>query len=88
MTNKIKSAQEFLRSLEEPNITMGVMKDRLDKQVLGLMSSYAEMIFSVKDKTQIKDKELITCSMIIGYLLKSHIDRFELEETLNTNISL
>lgn len=83
--NKIKAAEEFLRSLEEPSVTMDIMMDRVDVQMLYVIHNYAELISKVKHKTNIEEKDIITCAMIVGYLLKSHLDRYELEQSFEKN---
>jgi hypothetical protein len=82
---KIKAAEKFLKSLENPQVTMDIMLDRIDLQMLHVINNYAELISKVKNKTSIDEKDLLTCSIIIGYLLKSHVDRYELEENMNVN---
>ncbi len=85
MIDKVRSAEEFLKSLEEPTKTMDIMLDRIDVQILYVINNYAELISKVKNKTNIEEKDIITCAMIMGYLLKSHLDRYELEESLQKN---
>ncbi|MFH0702652.1 MAG: hypothetical protein V2B14_03835 [bacterium] len=82
MKNKIKIAEDFLKSLENPTVTMDIMLDRVDAQVLYVVNNYAELISKVKYKTNIEEKDIITCVMIIGYLLKGHLDRHELNQSL------
>ena len=82
MLDKVKVAEEFLKSLEDPTATMDIMLDRIDVQVLYAIHNYAELISKVKYKTKIEEKDIITCSIIIGYLLKSHLDRYELEQSI------
>jgi hypothetical protein len=82
MFDKVKVAEEFLKSLEDPTATMDIMLDRIDVQVLYAIHNYAELISKVKDRTKIEEKDIITCSIIIGYLLKSHLDRYELEQSI------
>lgn len=80
--NKVKAAEDFLKSLENPQITMDIMLDRIDVQMLYVINNYAELISKVRRKTDIEEKDIVTCSMIIGYLLKTHLDRYELEQSL------
>ena len=87
MLNKIKSAENFLKSLEDPTVTMDIMLDRVDVQILCLIHNYSELISKIKNRTNIDEKDIITCAMIMGYLLKGHLDRYELEQSytgLNT----
>jgi hypothetical protein len=86
MLNKIKAAEEFLRSLEEPGVTMDIMLDRVDVHMLQVINNYAELISRARHKINFEDKDIITCSMIIGYLLKTHLDRYELEQQIQKNI--
>ena len=86
MIDKIKSAEEFLKSLEEPSITMDIMLDRIDVQMLYVINNYAELISKVKNKASMQEKDIVVCSMIIGYLLKTHLDRYELEASWQKNI--
>lgn len=85
MINKVKAAEDFLKSLENPKITMDIMLDRVDLHILYVIYNYADLISKVKGKTNIEEKDIIICTMIIGYLLKGHLDRFELEESLIKN---
>ena len=85
MNEKIRSAEAFLKSLEDPTITMDIMVDRVDTQMLQVINNYSELIAKVKPRTDIEEKDIITCSMIIGYLLKTHLDRFELEKNIQIN---
>ena len=81
--NKIKEVQKFLKELEDPSQMMGLLTERLPYEVLVGINNYAKLIVDVKHKTALTDADIVSCSMIIGYLLKGHIDRFELEESLN-----
>lgn len=84
--NKVKAAEDFLKSPENPQITMDIMVDRIDVQMLYVINNYAELISKVRRKTNsLEEKDIVTCSMIIGYLLKSHLDRYELQERLDMN---
>lgn len=77
---KVKIAEEFLKSLENPEKTMDIMLDRLDVQTLFVINNYADLISKVKSKTALQEKDIVSCSIIIGFLLKGHLDRFELEK--------
>lgn len=84
--NKVKAAEDFLKSLENPQITMDIMVDRIDVQMLYVINNYADLISKVRRKiNSLEEKDIITCLMIIGYLLKSHLDRYELQERLDIN---
>ncbi len=76
---KVKIAEDFLKSLENPQETMDIMLDRIDSQTLYVINNYAELISKVKDKTSLEEKDIVSCSIIIGYLLKGHLDRYDLD---------
>ena len=80
--NKVRSAEEFLKSLEDPNTTRDAMVDRIDSEIVSVMSKYSDLLSQVKDKAGVDTKDLVVCSLIIGYLLKTHIDRYDLEQSL------
>lgn len=85
--NKVKAAEDFLKSLEDPQITMDIMLDRIDIQMLYVINNYAGLISKVRKKSaSLEEKDIVTCSMIIGYLLKSYLDRYELEQSLKINV--
>ena len=77
---KVKIAENFLKSLENPEETMDIMLDRIDPQTLYVINNYAELISKVKNKTSLEEKDIVSCSIIIGYLLKGHLDRYDLEQ--------
>jgi hypothetical protein len=77
---KVKIAEEFLKSLEDPQETMDIMLDRIDVQTLYVINNYADLISGAKDKTSLGEKDIVSCSIIIGYLLKGHLDRYDLEQ--------
>jgi len=81
--NKIKEVQKFLKELEDPSQMMGLVIERLPHEVLVEINNYIKLIVDVKHKAVLNTSEIIYYSMIIGYLLKGHMDRFELEESLN-----
>jgi len=77
---RVKIAEEFLKSLENPEETMDIMLDRIDLQTLQVINNYADMISRVKDRTTLEEKDIVSCSIIIGYLLKGHLDRYDLNQ--------
>lgn len=79
----MKAAELFLRGLESPEGVEDIIDDRLDSRLLYVMHMYAELISKKKVNLGIKDEELVRSAMIIGYLLKGHMDRYELEKALN-----
>ena len=80
---KVKVAEEFLKSLENPGETMDIMLDRVDFQMLYVINNYADLISKVRNKTTLGKKDIVSCAIIIGYLLKGHLDRYELEKNFN-----
>jgi hypothetical protein len=81
-SKKVESAKNFLKSLENPSITIKVMTDRMDNEILQVITNYSDLISKIKGKSKVDDKDLLTCTMILGFLLKGHIDRYDLEENL------
>ncbi len=79
---RVKIAEEFLKSLENPQETMDIMLDRMDVQTIYVINNYAELISNVKQRTSLDEKDIVSCSIIIGYLLKSHLDRYDLNQKL------
>lgn len=77
---KVKIAEEFLKSLEDPQETMDIMLDRIDVPTLQVINNYAGLISRVKRKTTFEQKDIVSCSIIIGYLLKGHLDRYDLDQ--------
>ena len=78
--NRVKVAEDFLKSLENPQEMMDLMFDRVDIQMLYVINNYAELITKVKDRTSLGEKDIVSCSIIIGYLLKGHLDRYDIEQ--------
>lgn len=79
---RINELNKFLLNLENPDNTMDVMVDRVDINALTVMHNYSEAISIVQHKTSIPSGDIITCAMIIGYLIKSHTDRLDMTNML------
>ena len=84
--DKINKATYFLKSLEDPETLIPMMKDRIDHYLLLVMRDYSMILDKAKDKSPCTSAELINCSLIIGFLLKTYSDRAALDETLSLNI--
>ncbi|MEI8388302.1 MAG: hypothetical protein WCG23_00315 [bacterium] len=54
----------------------------MNLEVLQAINDYAELLDMARNNVDISVKDVISSSLIIGYLLKSHIDRYELEQCL------
>ncbi|HSA07636.1 MAG TPA: hypothetical protein P5556_10720 [Candidatus Gastranaerophilales bacterium] len=80
---KGKIAEKFLKSLENPQDTMNIMLDRIDSQTLLVINDYANLISKVKNRTSLEENDIISCSIIIGYLLKGHLDRYDLDQNFH-----
>lgn len=83
MDNKIKIAENFLRSLEDPDSTVALMNERMDTKLLYVIHNYAGLINKTKKRLSLNDKDIIASAMIIGYLLKGHMDRYDIEKAFN-----
>jgi len=84
--DKVIAAKEFLKGLENPLTTQNLMFDRIDVQMLCVIDNHAELIAKVKDRSKLELKDLVAVSMILGFLLKTHLDRYELAECLKHSI--
>lgn len=82
MDNKVKVAERFLRSLEDPTNTVSLMNERMDTKLLYVIHNYAELITKVQKRLSLTPKDVIASSMIIGFLLKGHMDRYDLEKSI------
>lgn len=78
--DKVKSAENFLRSLEDSDVTRATMVDRMDSDIVSVINNYSRLLSKVKDKAGVDTTDLVTCSLIIGYLLNSHVQRYEMEK--------
>jgi hypothetical protein len=82
---KQREAVNFLRQLNDPYISSLLLSDRVDSDLMDVIYKYAEQITSKKGKMALSETELYTSSMIIGYLLKGHMDRYELNRQIYNN---
>lgn len=80
----VDAANEFLKNLEDPDFTFNMMTTRIDPQLIFVINNYASAIAEVFNRgtTKLSPHDYVTCSLIIGYLLKSHIDRYQLAALL------
>lgn len=83
MDSKIKIAEDFLKSLEDSKTTVDLMNERMDSKLLYVIHNYAELISKARDRMDVSEKDIIASAMIMGFLLKGHMDRYELEKKLN-----
>ena len=82
--SKIEEAKKFLHSLEDSKITYNLMVDRLDGETLLAIQNYAQLISKAASSFEIED--LVASAMIMGSLLKSHMDRFDIEQRFNNSL--
>ena len=82
VVDKIQIVEEFFRNLEDTELVETMISDRIDKQVLEMMDKYALTISQVRHSIGLSEADLLSNTMIIGYLLKAHLDRSELEQRL------
>jgi hypothetical protein len=80
--SRVAVIDNFLKGLQDSNTTMSLMVDRMDLEVLSSINNYSETISKIKGNTTLSDKDIISCAMILGYLLKGHIDRYDLEKCI------
>jgi len=72
------SLNNFLESFRDNSSVFKLMYEGLDETTLKSMQSYARVISQEREKFEISDNELISSSMVLGFLLKSYLDREKL----------
>ena len=77
--------KDFLNSLDDSELTFSLIGDKIDEKTLKSIDSYAKIISRKRRELEISDNELISSSMILGFLLKSYIDREDLEKIYKTS---
>lgn len=77
-------AEIFLASLKD-DTSMDLMTDRMNLQVLEVIIDYAKSIARARKDAGLSVKESISSALIMGYLLRSHLERYELEQCLKIN---
>ena len=80
-----KQIKKFFTSLEKTKKTEKLMAERMNLQVLEAINDYAELLDSARNNVDISVKDVISSSLIMGFLLKAHLDRYELEQCLKIN---
>jgi len=80
--NLTQESEKFFTSLEDKDTTMRLMLGRMPYHVLSAIEDQAKLIRKVKISCNESDEKIVATAMIIGYLLKGHLDRCELEENL------
>jgi hypothetical protein len=81
----IDEAKIFLKSLEDHGTIKDLMTDRIDPKILDLITEYSNLI-AINKKNIINIKDIITCSILIGYLLRGHLSRLELNDILQSGM--
>jgi len=77
-----KQIKKFFTRLEKPKKNEKLMVDRMNLEVLEAIYEQAELLDRARKNLDISVKDVISGSLIMGYLLKSHLDRYELEQCL------
>ena len=80
-----KQIKKFFTSLEKTKKNEKLMVDRIDPQVLEAINDYAELLDRARKNVGISVKDVISSSLIMGFLLRSHLERYELEQCLKIN---
>ncbi len=80
---KADEAEKFLKSLENAQTTFSIMTSRIDIPTLYVIKKFANLIAkSQKNKESFSLADMLESSLIVGYLLRSHVERYELEQLL------
>jgi ribosome-binding protein aMBF1 (putative translation factor) len=82
MDDKIKAFEEFLMDLEATENIDTLIDDRLSDELLEIIERYSQVIMQIKEKAGLSEEELVSSSIVIGFLLKGHLDRYELEQSI------
>lgn len=77
-----ESAKNFLRNLGNPEFTHSIVVDRVGKDIDNTINDFISDVCKVKERVDIDSDELLKTTMLAGYLLRTHIERIELEELL------
>lgn len=77
--NKIKSGQDFLSSLMNDEVVRNMVVDRVSNESAHIISEYSKILAQAVGSNY----ENISAVMLMGYLLKTHIDRYEIERSMN-----
>lgn len=64
---KAKIAEEFLKSLENPQDTMDIMLDRIDPQTIEVINNYADLIAKIKLKQALRKKTLCRVLLLSAF---------------------
>jgi hypothetical protein len=80
---KVKFAKDFMNSMKDPDVCSVLMKDMIDPAVLIFISEYASKVAQTEGRSGIDTESISISSMILGYMLKGHIDRQDLNETIS-----
>lgn len=78
-------AIKFLNNLNDQKTINDLINDRIDAEIIELFQEYSNLIAIVADKDKFTDSQKIFCAMQIGYLLKGHLYRHEIEQSIKNN---
>lgn len=77
MKTKTEHLKNFLKDLALENHAINLIESRMDEETLNFITSYSNMM----NKIKFDSKSIITF-ISLGYLIKSEVDRYELEKSL------
>ena len=79
--NKEKECEKFFTEIIDPESIGDLIIDRVGSEVLVALEIYAKKLaFMYQTLPQINIDEIFTGALVVGYLLKNHLDRAELTE--------
>lgn len=81
--DRIENAKKFLENnLQDRETTTQLMQDRIGLDMVEVIKDEAERIASIRDKSSLSYEETIRACLFIGYLLRSHMERVDLNVNL------
>lgn len=87
MTTKQQVAEEFFTRMENVDELVQTVGDRMGEETLQIIRDYAKGMATInRGNLDLSDENFISSVMIYGFLLKSQLDRYELETSLNEKV--
>ena len=78
---KFEAIMNFLKELEVH--VFNIVADRVDLATMQAFATYSEVLAQVRTTIpKLSDADFIQCSIIIGYLIKGQVDRYDLNKSL------
>ena len=84
--DKVISAQDFLNTLIYPEVVSDLITDRIGIETLIMINAFGTQIEEALEEARAGNKKGFAGTlMIMGFLLKGHIDRWEMAQSIKGN---